>query len=145
MGCTAKPSTMVSIFSGVLGWFRTARDARMSGPPISYGLVISIKLVRQTDICPGASLSVSSGGRLRTFFSEILLQDDGVSGVALVDGVGNVAHKRHQANQKVEDDVEDHPHPETGGQSAVNLFAVVDHHHRQSGICCVSNTKIVPC
>jgi hypothetical protein len=65
---------------------------------------------------------------LSRLFLEILLQEDGISGVAFVQSVGQVADKGYQADDKVEHNIHDHLKSDVAWQASVDFRATCDDH-----------------
>lgn len=75
--------------------------------------VVSVKLVRQTVIHVGVFVLLSSlGDRAASLVSQVVLQDDGISGVAFVHRVGEISDERYEADDKVQQYVHCHLHAE---------------------------------
>lgn len=64
----------------------------------------------------------------------MLLEKDGVSRVALVQSVREVAHERYKADDEVEGNVHHHHHPEGEGEASVDVPARLDDHQSKRAI-----------
>lgn len=69
----------------------------------------------------------------------MLFQDDGVSRVALVHRIHNITEEGDQADDEINDYIDQHRRAQTRWESALDLFAVFDHHHRQRTVADVTN------
>lgn len=67
-----------------------------------------------------------------TTLAEVVLEDDGVAGIAFVGGVGEVAEKGNKADEEVEGDVEKHFCTDGGGEGGFGSGA--DDHKREEEV-----------
>jgi hypothetical protein len=60
---------------------------------------------------------------LSTLLTEMLLKQDGVAGVATEDSINQVTEEGHEADDEVEEDIEEHPDLDGVGQAALDRQA----------------------
>lgn len=107
---------------------------------VREGCVMPIPFIRQTWIDLITLPPLSFGNRLGSLLSQVLFQGDRVPGVAFVYGVCEISDKRNQADQEVDDDIDEHHHSKTRREPTVNAFAALYNHHGQSGIGDIAST-----
>lgn len=96
--------------------------------------MMSVPFIRQTWIDLIALPASLFGKRLGSLLSQVLFQGNRVPGVAFVYGVCDIADKRNQADQEVDEDIDHHHHSKTRRKPSVDALAALDDHHGQSGI-----------
>lgn len=107
--------------------------------------MVSIIFIRETDVFDWTSVPFLPRNRLRAFLSQMALKDNGVSRVAFIDGVCNVANEGNQSDKEVNNDIDDHFHAKAGRETPIDVFAVVHHHHCQPTICGIADTESISC
>lgn len=120
---------------------------------IQHTTLLLIKFVRKAVInLPLFPSLVSSTGRavpsravapreaLCTLFAQVLLKKNGVSRVALVNGIRKITNKRHQSDGEVNDHIHHHHPAQSRRKSTLNTITCSDHHHGKGGVTSIADT-----
>lgn len=102
--------------------------------------MMPIPFIRQAWIDLIALPPLSFGNRLGSLLPQVLFQGDRVPGVAFVNGVCDISDKRNQADQEVDDDIDEHHHSNTRRKPTVDAFTALYDHHGQRGIGDIAST-----
>lgn len=94
-------------------------------------------------------LSVFNGRKVLSFsllldclgalFTKVLFKNDGISCVALVHCIRDIANERNEADEEVDDDIDKHHHAQTRWKSTVDLFAFSHDHQGKCGVSSISD------
>lgn len=114
-----------------------------------YAALLLVPLLRKTVVNDSFLLSVFNSRKvmsssllldgLSTLLAQMLFQDDSISGVALVHSICNVTNEGNQADEEVDDHVDQHHHAQTGWESTIDLLAVSHDHQGKRGVSGVSD------
>lgn len=69
----------------------------------------------------------------------MLLQDDRISGVALVHCICDITDEGDQTDDKVNDHIDHHHGTQARWKTTLDSFTVLHHHHRQCSVASIAN------